>query len=306
MLKYFMVISKNVRICYNVSAAAFLIMFGLSYAVLSNIDPRVLGMAHIILVILAILVVGVAAVVLAFFMKNTVIVHGINLRAPNNLLYHIKRIISLSVLITCVGLALSFAGGFLAMASLDIFTSLRTDNFNLYCTVIKIPMFMIYIGFLIFIAKHIGTEDTAFKAFNPHFILMTLILAVAFMLPITVSSHMYENTDDRGNYYHVQSIRRSGASSVGKIFYNVQSVFSNNEDYLYKDKDLNYTVNEKYSIVRVIISILASVAIQIAAAMIGYSKGRKKLLSKYPNRSEEEIYSFLPEIPDNTNRSSRR
>jgi len=304
MLKYFMVISKNVRICYNVAVAAFLIMFGLSYAIFSNIDPRALGTANILGVILAVLVVGIAAVVLAFCMKNTVIVQGVKLRAPNNVRYHIKRIISLLLLMLGMMFVFSFAGGLLAIVSLDIFTSLRTDNFSLYCTVIKIPMFMIYIGFLVFIVRNMGIDDTAFKAFNPHFMLMALILVFAFMMPITVGSHMYENTDDRGKYVQTTGGKRaSSTSSTGRMFYNVQTAFSNNEN-LYKDS--NNTVNEKYSVVWVIISILASVAIQIAAAMIAYNKGRQKLLSKYPNRSEEEIYSFLPEIPDNTNRSSRR
>ena len=295
MLKYFSGISKRILICYALAAATFIIIFSISYAMLRRVDPQALGTANIVSSILAFIVIVIAAVIASVLMSGSVISRENDLRAPKNLFYHLKRIASFVFLMTLLNLAVSFAGGLLAMVSLDIFTTLREDNFQMYSTIIKVPMFLVYTVILFLLAKHTGTSDTAFKAFNPHFMLVALILAFSFMLPMTVSGHMYENSDDRGNYSFGQGGGR-GTSSSGKINFDVQTVFSSNED-LYKD-NYNLTINENFSGTRVLISVFFAVAIQIIVAMIAYDRGRKKLYAKYPSMSEEEINSRLPSVSD--------
>jgi len=295
MFKYFSGISKRILICYALAAAAFIIIFGISYTMLRSIDPQALGTANIVSSVLAFIVIVIVAVIVSVLMSGSVISRENDLRAPKNLFYHFKRIAYFMFLMALLGFAVSFAGGLLAMVSLDIFTTLREDNFKLYSTVIKVPMFIVYIVIWFLLTKHAGSTDTAVKTFNPHFMLIVLVLTLSFMLPMTVSGHMYENSDDRGNYSFGQGGGR-GTSSSGKISFDVQTVFSSNED-LYKD-NYNLKINENFSGTRVLISVFLAVAIQIIAAMIAYNMGRKKLYAKYPSMSEEEINSRLPGVSD--------
>lgn len=290
---YYKSISKNVLICYIISVITFVIMFVLSYAILYNTTPQALGTINIILIVLSFVLVGVASFISCSSMKNAVISSENAEKtekiicAPESLALHVKRIASFPILMSLVGFGISLGGGFGLSLLIDLFTSMRSNDFPLYATIIKIPLFIGFAVFLIIITYNTGLDDAATESFNPHFMLIVLILSFAFMMPVTVSDHMYDNYDDRGNVDYSNPSGRIGVSSSGKMIYNVQTVFSSNID-LYKD-NRELTVNEKFSGLWVVISILLSTAIQIFIAMPAYYIGRKKYYKKHPSLLENKI-----------------
>jgi len=180
-----------------------------------------------------------------------------------------------------VGFGISLVGGLIFSAAIDLFSTLREDNFQLYCAVIKIPLFIGFAVFLAFLTRYAGLGDTAGGTFNPHLMLIALIFAFAFMMPVTVSDNMYDNGDNRGNVDNSNLSAKAGASSPGKIVFNVQTVFSKNTD-LYKDNSA-LVLNEKFNGSWVVVNILLSTVIQIIFAMFAYSMGRKKYYKKHPH-----------------------
>ena len=278
MLKYFKNISKNVIICYAIAIITLLLMFVLSYAILYNITPQVLITANRILIIAAFVIVGGACFLVSMYMKRAVISPDENIYVSQDLSFYLKRVISLPLLTGLIGFGISFIGGVIFSFLLDSLTKLRENNFALFCAIVKIPLFIGFVVVLAVLLYHNGFDDSAVKSFNPHLMLVALILSFAFMMPVTVGDYMYENLEVRGSVSYMDS-GRTGSRSQGKRFYNVQTAFSNNED-LYKD-NYDLTLNENFSDAWVITSILLSMAIQIFCAMAAYDMGRKKYYKKH-------------------------
>jgi len=260
-------------------------MFVLSYIILYNITPQALGWANVGLTGLSVIVVGLAVYGSCMYMKNAVILSEQNIRASEKLSSHLKRIVSFTLLMALMGFAVSIVGGFIFSYAIGFFTTLRINDFQLFCTVVKIPLFIGFIIFLVLLSRRTGADDATLKSFNPHVMLIALIFSFAFMVPVTVSDHMYGHSEAIGGVSYSNPSGHTGASDPGKIIYNVQTVFSSNID-LYRDNHEMIT-NEKFSNLRVIISILLSTAIQIFAAMTAYNMGRKKYDKTRPSRNTE-------------------
>jgi len=287
MLKYYKNIPKSILVCYVISIIAFLMMFALSYAVLRNIEPQFLGTANIILMVLSLIIVGSASYFSCNLMKSAVaaILPDNNPRPPEKLSDYVKRSVSFPLLMTLVGFAISFWGGIIVSYLIDFTTNLRIDDFLVFCTAVKIPLFIGFLVFLILLVRHTGSDDAATKSFNPHFMLIVLIFSFAFMMPITMSDHMYDNNEAVGGVSY--SISGSGrARDTGKIIYNVQTVFSSNVD-LYKDNN-QLIINEDFNGFRVVLSILLSTAIQVFLAMIAYNIGRIQYQKSRPSLNKSK------------------
>jgi fatty acid desaturase len=273
MKKYYKKMSKKVIIAYIISITAFAAIFALSYAILRNIDPLIVGTGNIILTITAFAVTGIACYVSCRSMKNAVISTDENISVSESLATLLKRAVSVPLLLALMNFALSLFGGVLVSYAADAFTELRYDNFAQFSTVVKIPLFVGFLIFLALIGHYNGFSDAKTRSFNPHIILVALLLSFTFMMPATVSDHMYDNSEVQGNVAYSLA-GHAGMRSQGKIIYNLQTVFSGNAD-LYKD---NYTkaLSDEFSAARVVWSILLSAAVQIFVTMAAYNIGAKK------------------------------
>ena len=276
MIKYYKKMSKRVAIGYIISIIAFAAVFALSYAVLRNIDPLIVGTGNIVLVIGAFVLVGFMSYILCRTMKNAVISSEENISASDNLSTLLKSVISRLLLFAFMNFAISFVGGVAISFVVDSFTELRYDNFALFCTVVKIPLFLGFLVLLFLFEHYNGFGDAKTKSFNPHILLIALILSFTLMLPMTVSDHMYDNSDTGGNVSY--GLTGGAGRSAGKVVYNAQTVLSSNVD-LYRD---NYQPieDENFDGLWVVASVLLSTAIQISVAMSAYGMGGKKYAKK--------------------------
>ena len=266
-MKYYKKMSKNVIICYAISIIAFAAVFALSYAVLRNIDPLAVGTGNVFLMIASFVVTGIASYLSCRRMRNAVISSEDN-GASESLPTLLKFAASLPFLLSLVNFAISLLGGVVVAFIVDSFTELRYDNFALFCSVVKIPLFIGFAVFLASIGHYNGFSDAKTRSFNPHLVLIALILSFTFMMPMTVSDHMYDNAEIRGSVSYSNPTGSMGARSTGKIIYNVQGAFGSNID-LYKD-NYQLIVNDEFSGIRVVSSILLSTVIQISIAMFAY------------------------------------
>lgn len=292
MLKFYRKMSKRIIICYGISLLTLLLMFTLSILMFYNATPQTAGEADKILIVISVVITAVSSLISCVLMQSTVISSEKGLKASNKLSVHLKNVASLLGLMILMGLGISFAGGVVFSFAVDMFTELRYNNFSLFCTVVKIPLFILFLVFLFLVLRDYGVNGTLTKTFNPHLMLIALILSLAFMLPGTVREYMYENSENRGAVAYSPS-GRAAVSSSGKSYYNLQAVFSRNIDLYGK----NGVINDKFSVPMTVAGILAAMAVQIAVAMTAYNMGRKKYYAKYPNMSEDELDRHLSDSP---------
>jgi hypothetical protein len=278
-------ISKNIKIAYVIALTAFFIMLAISIVVFYDfVVPSVVTDVNIIIYPVSAVVVGGFSAAVCSVMKNAVILPERDIRAPNEILYHLKQIIVLLLYILLINFGLSLLGGFSVASLLTVLTPLRESNLPLFCALVKIPLFLAFLLILFLLMRRNGSSSGSVKTFNPHFLLISLILSFAFMLPATVSGYMYRVSDITGGLvYSARGARM--AESAGKIYYDLQTVFAQNID-LHRNET---TINEEFSIVWVLFSIILAVAIQIAAAMFGYYAGRKKYYIRFPSIKKAEL-----------------
>lgn len=293
MLKFYNKMSDKVKICYGLAFLAVLVIFVLTILMYYAMPPQMVGTINIVLILLSVAIIGSASLVVCKLMKNAVIYSEKNIQASDNTVFHVKQIVSLIALTSLVSGFISILGGIVISYVIDMFSMLRLENFQLFCTIIKIPLFIIFLVFLALIIRYTGLDHTATKSFNPHLMFIALIFSFAFMLPGTVRDYMYDNSENRGAVAANSS--KNAAASQGKINYNLQTIFSENIN-LYKDNREN-ALNDQFSVLSMIIGILASMAIQISLAMTAYNIGRRTYYAKHPRMSEEELYMSQPNVP---------
>ena len=137
MLKYFKNISKNVIICYVISIITLLMMFVVSYAIFYNITPAALVTVNRGLAVAAFVIVGGACFLVSMYMKHATISSDENIYVSQDLSFYLKRVISLPLFMGLIGFGISFLGGVVFSFLLDSLTTLREDNFALFCAIVK-------------------------------------------------------------------------------------------------------------------------------------------------------------------------
>ena len=282
---YYKKMAVSVKICYLISAIVFALTLAVSAAAFLSVNPQAAKLINSFLAVFSGITVVIAGGVISAVMSKSVISCEYGLRANGDLMFSIKRI-GLILLYTAGGVVVSIlVGGRIlsALLGLGLFW-LRSENFAAFSFIVKAVMYVIFLFGLAALMKEMGHSDTSDKGFNPHMTAIAILLALSFLMPYTVYDHLYENEDVT---YSENGNAASASNDEGKIRYNLQSVFSKNENLF--EKTGSSKQNQKFSIAWVILSILLSSALQLCVVLLCYSMGRKKYYKQHPRLFAEHF-----------------
>jgi len=281
MRMYYSKMSSAVRICYIVAIGILVLSTAASLIVLTSVTQLAAGMMQTVMSVFVRLIVVVAAFVTSLMMSKAVISTEYNLQGNTELSFQIKRIGFVMLYLVGSNFVARMVGGQVISATIGlIFYAARNNHFPIFSFMMKAVFFaLIWLVFTV-LAKSMGHGDSSDKEFNPHLLVVSIILALSFMMPGTVYDHMYENEDRYGT-------GQTSDGEIGKINYNAQAVLSRNVN-LFADYDSN-KINENFNITWVIFSIILSATVQIAIGLFAYKKGRDNYYKRHPRLYEEHF-----------------
>lgn len=285
MRTYFKKMSSPVKICYLISAAAFALTFVVSVVLLSNVVPLSSRPLRSLLAVGSGIISVISALAVSAIMSRAVISTEYNLKGNPSFAYQIKRIGFIAGCIILFGFVASLVGGQILLHTIGIvLATVRQSHFAIFSMIIKVILFIILWIALGGFIKYFGDGDCGEKEFNPHLLIIAVLIGLTFLLPYTVHDHMFENQDFA---YDSNGVPGIGMNDMGKTNYNVQTVFSQNQDVgIYKGVNTDtytYKSNENFSIVWVIVSVILVSAAQVCIAAMFYYRGRKAYYKRHPN-----------------------
>jgi hypothetical protein len=278
---YFAKMSSAVKICYIVSIAVFALSMCVSFLVLTNVVQAAASLMMVILSVVFGVVVIASSFVVSLMMSKAVISTSHEHCGNTELSFHIKRMAFIMLYLAGSHFVAYEVGGQVLSATVGLlFFAVRNNHFPIFSFIMKAILFaLIWLVFAI-LARGFGHGDSSDKEFNPHLLIVSIVLALTLMMPGTVYDTMYENEDRYGAGQGMDGDK-------GKIAYNAQAIFSQNVN-LYADHDSN-DINENFRLTWAILSIILSSLVQIAIGFIAYKKGRDGYYKRHPRLLDEHF-----------------
>ena len=247
--------SLNAKIPYIVAGAFFVVIFAVSLFTFYFVWYNFSGSALIMILILA----GIAAlagaiIICARCAKINKIKNPDGFNPPRDMFYYLRRMGFIILMTVLMSLGVSFVGSF----ANGIFGGLAENTGSLFLRgfVLKLPMFLIYLYMIYRMFIRYGFLDAQRKIFNLNLNTQSFIIALIFMLPNAVYDSMYFT------------------GTFNALVLNIQTVFSPNVD-LYIVDGTDIYINGDFNIFLVMISVLATFAIQFGVARFAYKRGKR-------------------------------
>ena len=266
-----------VIVCYVLSFVLFITFSVFSLIVSLNSLPREQEFDKILLTCFSLATTIIFLIIICAVMSKVIVKNDENAE-KNGLFSFVKRFGYIFLYVVGISIMLGFAGGIFLPVILKIFFSMmRATNFPLFSAIVKVILFALYFAAFIKIINAAGYRDASQKKYNPHFILISIILTLTILMPFTAFDHMYNNSD-------VNRIPFNKAT-LGKTEYNLQTVFNKNEDYHISED--GFDKNEKFSLPWFIVSILTVSALQSVGGTTAYFLGKRRYYKKHPGEYEK-------------------
>jgi|GEM_PF-2402988 len=288
MKAYYKNISCEVKICYLISSVAFVLIFFVSLVLFLNVSPVSVRTVKTIWSVFAGIIVIIAVLIISNVMSKAMISTEHNLFGSMEFFTQVK-FAGLIMVYFVGGCAVAQAvGGHILSATVGIaLNSLRDSSFPLFSFIIKAILYTLFLAALAVLTRRVGYRDSPEREFNPHLLFVSIVLALALLMPGTVYGHMYENEDEKGSGI----LEQIDLGSRGKASYNLQAVLNKNENLYTNMNSSKIKTNQNFSVVLVIAGILTSSFVQIAVGVIFYFEGQKDFYSRYPRLYNEHFSS---------------
>jgi hypothetical protein len=168
-----------------------------------------------------------------------------------------KKILLIVGLMFFLGYGLSFGGGLIFNAILGWLRIRLVDAGSLFLSgaIVKLPIFIIFNIAVYRGLVKLGYMDAQRKSFNLRFIILTLLLALMLIMPGALRDSMYETTNP------------------DMMGLNLHTVLSPSVDLLRGD-----AYNPDFSMILVILTVIASLAIEMAVGIFAYRRGKSIFL----------------------------
>ena len=273
--------SPRLRLCYALSASVFLILFILFTALFYNVTNSAASILLMISYIPVLALYCLLMLMAATFFPGQVMSAELGYRAKGKFMRYAQRFLITTFLVFVFGgLAASLCGGLLINAVLGWARVAVTNSF-LSGFIAKGPIFIVFLYFEYRVFLSFGHSDTRDKDFNPHLTLLSLLQSLAFILPATIKDHMFE-TNFKTNT---------------ESWPNLQTVFSQGQDLLLANEANpgTFTPNADFSLIWVIVSVLAVSLAQLAWCAFAYKRGRDLFFQEHPHDLD---YDTQPDEPE--------
>jgi len=255
------------RQSYFITGLFFLIVFS-TCLILFNLADGFLPLTLILAVIFAF-----AGTLLTCLRCNKAnrIVNPAGFNPKRDTAYYFRRMGFMIIMMYLMCMGVSFAGTFIsALVSgfLANSPSLR-DNLFLRGFIIKLPMFAIYLSFIYKMFIRYGFMDSQRKIFNLNLKMLSVIISLILMTPTAAYDSMFYT------------------STLDTFVVNLQTVFSPNVEFVIRDYGEIQGINEDFSMILVIIALLAAFIIQMAVAWFAYSRGKAIFIKQHIRKLDE-------------------
>lgn len=245
--------TSAVKVNYIVILSSFVILFAINFLMLYMVSLPASGTALIINLIIT----AIPTFIVSLFSCMTFAKKG---NADTKTFSYCFQRMYITILLLFLGsLAVSAVGGIVINAFIGG-TRTRIDNLFVRGAVLKIPMLAIYLVFVYKLFVRHGYLDSEHKCFNPEFKTITFMYSFILMLPNMIYDSMYYTYSDA-------------------MMINVHTALSPNIDFYTEEAMLN----SNFSIILVILSIVAVLLIELAAAMFAYNRGKKLFFKEHPH-----------------------
>lgn len=242
------------KVNYIVILASFTLLFAVNFFILYMVSLPASGTALIINLVIT----AIPTFIFSVFSCLTFARRGNE--DTNTFSYCFKRMYLTIILLFLGSCAVSAAGGLIINAFVGGMRT-RLDNLFIRGAILKIPMLALYLMFVYKMFVRQGYLDSEHKCFNPEFKIITFLYSFMLMLPNMIFDSMY-------NTYSQEA-----------VMVNTHTALSPNID-LYTEEAL---LNSNFSIILVILSIVAVLVIELAAALFAYSRGKKLFRKEHPH-----------------------
>ena len=190
---------------------------------------------------------------------------------PRDTFYYFKRLAFIALMIVLINTAISVVGMVVVSILGGIFV--RIESLYLREMMIKLPVFIVYLGFVYKMLVKFGFMDCEKKIYNFNFKILTFIISSIIMLP----GAFYDS------FFYTASFDAS-------IFVNIQTFLSSNIGSYIIEQDGFRILNENFNIGNVILialTIFITFTIQVAVFAFAYKRGREIFIKEHIRKLDE-------------------
>lgn len=251
------------------TSAFFGIVFIASLFIFTFVHPVAAGRAFWPVQIAAFITALILSLIISLRYKNLSKMNG----GDKDFAYYFKRIWLTVVILVAASIIISELVG-LIFNAFGIGIRYNMESLFLQGAVFKIPLLLIYLFVIYNTFSQQGEKDANRKAFNLHFKILVMALALLLLTPGAMSDSMHPPAvDDTG---------------TGLQATNLQAAFTPNRNVYTGDIYGGFMVNPDFSIVLTALTILFGFAIQMAVAVLSYKRGKQTFIKNKLNPAEVE------------------
>ena len=253
--------SFNAKISFIVTGVIFAIVFAVSVFTFNFVWYDFAGTALILMLIMA----GIAAfagviIICARCAKINKIKNPEGFNPPRDMFYYLRRMGFIILMTVLMSVAISFIGTFIN-GIVGGFLRNMDDAFK-RGFVLKLPMYIVYLYLIYRMFVRYGFMDAQRKIYNINLKMQAFIMALVFMIPNAVYDSMFFT------------------ETFDALIVNVQTVLSPNID-IYTGDVFDRAVSEDFNIYLVMLTVIATFAIQLGVAWFAYKRGKKIMFKEH-------------------------